>query len=89
MFTVGLEPGNVYTAWWVLANNPEFCEADPCSGGDFIGKAVEGETVVTYAELTGTSATVTSTGTSDAHDITVVDNWFAAMAKDGVALRVV
>jgi hypothetical protein len=50
MFTIGLEPGNVYTAWWVLANNPEFCEADPCSGGDFIGKAVEAETVVTYAD---------------------------------------
>ena len=48
--TVGLEPGNVYTAWWVLANNPEVCEADPCSGGDFIGKAVEAETVVTYAD---------------------------------------
>ncbi len=50
MHTVGLEPGYVYTAWWVLANNPEVCEASPCSGGDFIGKAVEGETVVTYAD---------------------------------------
>ncbi len=50
MHAIGLEPGNVYTAWWVLANNPEVCEADPCSGGDFIGKAVEAETVVTYAD---------------------------------------
>lgn len=50
MHTVGLTPGNVYTAWWVIANNPEVCEEDPCSGGDFIGKADAAQTEVTYAD---------------------------------------
>ena len=50
MHTVGLEPGDVHTAWWVLANNPEFCEDDPCSAGDLLGKAVEAETVITFAD---------------------------------------
>jgi hypothetical protein len=50
MHAMGLEPGYVYTGWWVLANNPEVCEEDPCSGGDFVGKAADAETVVTYAD---------------------------------------
>jgi uncharacterized OsmC-like protein len=50
MHTMNLEPGNVYTAWWVLANNPEVCEASPCSGADFVGKAAEAETEVAYAD---------------------------------------
>lgn len=50
MHTVGLTPGNVYTAWWVIANQPDGCEEDPCSGGDFIGKAAELLTEVTYAD---------------------------------------
>jgi hypothetical protein len=45
-----LEAGNVYTAWWVLANNPEVCEASPCSGADFVGKAAEAQTEVAYAD---------------------------------------
>ncbi len=50
MHTRDLEPGTVYTAWWVLANNPEVCEASPCSGADFVGKAAEAQTEVAYAD---------------------------------------
>lgn len=50
MHTMNLEPGNVYTAWWVLANNPDVCEASPCSGADFVGKAAEAQTEVAYAD---------------------------------------
>jgi len=50
MHTMNLEPGNVYTAWWVLANNPDVCEASPCSGADFVGKAADAQTEVAYAD---------------------------------------
>jgi len=50
MHTVGLTPGNVYTAWWVIANNPDACEADPCSAADLVGKAADALTEVTNAD---------------------------------------
>jgi len=50
MHAVDLEPDTVYTAWWVLANNPEVCEASPCSAADFLGKQAEAGTVIAYAD---------------------------------------
>lgn len=40
--TTGLTPGNVYTLWFVVFNNPESCEGG-CNGPDLIGNpAVNG-----------------------------------------------
>ena len=50
MHTVGLTPGHVYTAWWVIANNPAACDSSPCSPKDFLGKTAEVLTEVTYAD---------------------------------------
>ena len=50
MHAVDLEPGNVYTAWWVIANNPEACEASPCSAGDLVGNPDGVQTEVTLAD---------------------------------------
>lgn len=35
LHTSGLQPGNAYTFWWVIYNNPEFCAVSPCSFADF------------------------------------------------------
>lgn len=32
--TRGLTSGNVYTAWWVIFNNPENCFTRPCTSAD-------------------------------------------------------
>ena len=32
--TTGLEPGAVYTAWWVIFNKPEYCFTTPCGADD-------------------------------------------------------
>lgn len=50
MQTVGLNPGHVYTAWWVIANNPAACDNSPCSPQDLLGKQDEVQTEVTYAD---------------------------------------
>jgi hypothetical protein len=34
--TTGLEPGNAYTLWLVVINDPEACAASPCSAADII-----------------------------------------------------
>jgi len=33
--TTGLEPGNAYTIWWVIFNDPEACSPTGCSDADF------------------------------------------------------
>lgn len=40
--TKNLMPGNVYTAWWGVFNNPDQCATRPCSGADFANPAVQG-----------------------------------------------
>lgn len=49
--TVDLEPGNVYTLWWIVVNNPQACEAhpDPCTAGDFFADGNPAEAQVSYA----------------------------------------
>ena len=34
--TSELEPGHVYTAWWIIINQPEACSASPCSPEDVL-----------------------------------------------------
>lgn len=37
--TTGLTPGNAYTLWLVVINNPSACAASPCSAGDILNNA--------------------------------------------------
>lgn len=45
-----LEAGNIYTAWWVIINNPEACADNPCAPGDFLANPDVVGTEVTYAD---------------------------------------
>jgi hypothetical protein len=46
--TTGLENGHVYTAWWIVFNNPENCAAEICTPADIGAEGVNGN--VTYAD---------------------------------------
>jgi hypothetical protein len=48
--TSGLEEGHIYTAWWVVINNPENCSASPCAPDDVLGNVDGVVTEVTYAD---------------------------------------
>lgn len=48
--TSELEANHVYTAWWVLMNNPSACETTPCSPTDVIGNAEAVGTQITFAD---------------------------------------
>ncbi len=50
MRTALLTPGHVYTAWWVVVNNPEACTAHPCAGSDVLGNTEAVEADVGYAD---------------------------------------
>lgn len=43
--TTDLNPGHIYTVWFVAFNSPEACEGSPCTGKDLLGNtdAVGGE----------------------------------------------
>ncbi|GGX77064.1 hypothetical protein GCM10007160_00280 [Litchfieldella qijiaojingensis] len=63
----GLEPGHVYTLWWVVVNNPEACEAypEPCTAGDVLADGNPAEAQVSYAD--GNVATDDGKATFSAH----------------------
>jgi hypothetical protein len=46
--TSGLDPGAVYTVWWVIYNNPEHCQSDVCTDPPDFGKP-DVQTTVLYA----------------------------------------
>jgi hypothetical protein len=48
--TAALEEGHVYTAWWLIVNNPENCAASPCTADDILGNANGVESEVTFAD---------------------------------------
>ncbi len=48
--TAELEVGHVYTAWWVVVNNPENCAASPCAADDILGNPDGVSSEVTYAD---------------------------------------
>ncbi len=52
--TRGLTSGNVYTAWWVIFNNPENCFTRPCTPVDINSNpAVQGSLVLAGARIVG------------------------------------
>ncbi|MBK8022966.1 MAG: hypothetical protein IPK19_16455 [Chloroflexi bacterium] len=48
--TTELEAGHVYTAWWVIVNNPENCEASPCAPAQVLGDPATLGSEVTFAD---------------------------------------
>jgi hypothetical protein len=40
--TTGLTPGNVYTAWFAIFNDPRYCATQPCSPADLSNPLVQG-----------------------------------------------
>lgn len=48
--TSKLEPGYVYTAWWVVINNPVACATSPCTPKDVLGNTEAVEADVTRAD---------------------------------------
>ena len=43
-----LKPGNAYTVWIVIVNNPDECTTSPCTPPDIIGRHDEVETQIFY-----------------------------------------
>jgi hypothetical protein len=67
--TSDLEPGNVYTMWWVIFNNPEKCEhpvpgITSCGEGDVFGEPL-GETPVKVSVQYAAGNIVGETGTAN------------------------
>jgi len=63
--TSDLTPGNDYTAWWVLINNPEACETIPCTPKDVLGNSDAVVSDLGYAD--GLIAGANGTGRFAAH----------------------
>jgi hypothetical protein len=48
--TTDLQPGNVYTAWWVVINDPNACADSPCVPSDILSRPDAVHMEVTYAD---------------------------------------
>lgn len=48
--TSDLEAGHIYTAWWVIVNNPEGCTVSPCPASEVLGNPDALQSEVTYAD---------------------------------------
>jgi hypothetical protein len=51
--TSGLTPGNVYTAWMGIFNDPRFCSTRPCSSVDLMNPQVQGSLLGMGGKLVG------------------------------------
>jgi len=55
--TSGLQPGNVYTAWFAIFNNPENCATTPCTAADLSNPDVQASLVNFGGRLVGPDGT--------------------------------
>jgi hypothetical protein len=62
-----LIPGNVYTLWWIVVNNPENCLAFPCTAAEVLGNTEALQADVTYAGGIGIVAGEGGMGTLTGH----------------------
>ena len=74
--TAQLEPGNVYTIWWVVVNRPEMCATSPCTARDFLGNTEAVATEATYGagQIVDDSGNATFTAELSVGD--VPNPWF-------------
>jgi hypothetical protein len=54
----GLVPGNVYTLWVAVFNNPKGCATTPCSPADFSNPAAQGALFFGTGQIAGDDGTV-------------------------------
>jgi len=45
-----LNPGHVYTLWWVVINQPEACATSPCKSPDVLKSTAKTNSDVTYGD---------------------------------------
>ena len=53
----GLVPGNVYTLWWAIFNNPKKCATDPCTPADLSNPDVQGVMFSGSGQIAGEDGT--------------------------------
>jgi hypothetical protein len=58
LHTFGLVPGNVYTLWVAVFNNPKGCATTPCSPPDFANPAAQGALFFGTGQIAGADGTV-------------------------------
>ncbi len=79
LHTTGLTPGNVYTLWLVVVNEPGACAVSPCAGSDVILNAAT-RSQVSYA---GGHVVGGSEGTFAGHvRVGPIDGWLPERALD-------
>ena len=73
-----LEDGHVYTAWWVIVNNPEACSATPCPTSEILGNSDLVQTEVTQADgiLVSEEGAMEFAGFLAAGDVDADEAWF-------------
>lgn len=57
LHTFGLVPGNAYTAWFGIFNNPKECATTPCSVADFPNPHVRGVILNATGQIAGEDGT--------------------------------
>lgn len=57
LHSFGLVPGNVYTAWFGIFNNPRACATDPCTGDDLANPHVRGVVLNATGQIAGKDGT--------------------------------
>lgn len=60
--TNSLAPGNAYTLWVVVVNNPEACDPSPCTGPDIFNSATNSQVLYGTGHVAGGSGKGTFAG---------------------------
>jgi hypothetical protein len=57
LHSFGLVPGNAYTAWFAIFNNPKACATNPCTGDDLANPHVQGVVLNATGQIAGEDGT--------------------------------
>jgi hypothetical protein len=57
LHSFGLVPGNAYTAWFGIFNNPKACATTPCTGADLANPHVRGVVLYGTGQIAGEDGT--------------------------------
>lgn len=78
--TNSLTPGNAYTLWLVVVNNPQACESSPCTGGDvLLNAATDAQVLYGTGNVVGGSGQATFAGSLNEGDL---PGWLADRTFD-------
>jgi len=58
--TTELDAGAAYTVWWIIFNNPEYCQSTPCGPGDLLPNG--GDPMVDSSVVWATGHVIGGTG---------------------------